>query len=49
MRTFVAEAAALSASGSPMLRRFLADLWAWLGGNREWHATTARYHQPQEV
>ena len=24
-------------------RRFLADLWAWLGGNREWHSTTERY------
>jgi 2-methylisoborneol synthase len=27
-----------------MLRRFLADVWAWLGGSREWHATTGRYH-----
>ena len=48
MRTFVMEAAALSATGSPQLRRFLADLWAWLGGNREWHATTARYNDPQK-
>jgi 2-methylisoborneol synthase len=44
MRSFVAEAAALSAVGTPTLRRFLADTWAWLGGSREWHATTARYH-----
>jgi 2-methylisoborneol synthase len=44
MRTFVAEAAALSLVGSPMLRRFFADTWAWLGGSREWHATTRRYH-----
>lgn len=44
MHTFVAEATALSATGSPTLRRFLADTWAWLGGSREWHATTARYH-----
>jgi 2-methylisoborneol synthase len=44
MHTFVEEATALSNAGSPALRRFLADIWAWLGGNREWHATTARYH-----
>lgn len=47
MRTFVAEAAVLSLAGTPMLRRFLADTWAWLGGSREWHATSARYHQPE--
>jgi 2-methylisoborneol synthase len=44
MHTFVAEAAALSQFGSPALKRFLADIWAWLGGSREWHSTTARYH-----
>lgn len=44
MHTFVAEAAALSLVGSPTLRRFLADIWVWLGGSREWHATTGRYH-----
>jgi 2-methylisoborneol synthase len=44
MHTFVAEAAVLSALGSPALRRFLADIWAWLGGSREWHSTSARYH-----
>ncbi|WP_436500105.1 family 2 encapsulin nanocompartment cargo protein terpene cyclase [Actinokineospora sp. HUAS TT18] len=44
MKRFVAEAAALSMVGSPMLRRFLADTWAWCGGSREWHATTKRYH-----
>lgn len=44
MSRFVAEAAALSALGSPTLRRFLADTWAWMGGSREWHATTGRYH-----
>jgi 2-methylisoborneol synthase len=43
MYTFVAEAAALCAVGTPTLRRFFADTWAWLGGSREWHATTARY------
>ncbi|MCW6006090.1 Camphene synthase [Micromonospora sp. CPCC 205371] len=44
MHTIEAEAAALSATGSPALRRFLAGVWAWLGGGREWHATSARYH-----
>ncbi|OXY94110.1 Camphene synthase [Streptomyces diastatochromogenes] len=44
MHTFEAEAAALGATGSPELRRFLASTWAWLGGNREWHAGSARYH-----
>jgi 2-methylisoborneol synthase len=44
MHMFVAEAAALSVTGSPMLQRFFLDTWAWLGGSREWHATTGRYH-----
>ena len=44
MHTFVAEAAALSLVGSPNLKRFLADTWAWLGGSREWHSQTGRYH-----
>ncbi|MGW0737622.1 family 2 encapsulin nanocompartment cargo protein terpene cyclase [Streptomyces sp. NPDC002851] len=44
MHTFEAEAAALSAVGSPELRRFFASTWAWLGGSREWHATSGRYH-----
>jgi 2-methylisoborneol synthase len=44
MRTFVTEAAALSLVGTPNLRRFLADTWAWLGGSREWHSRTGRYH-----
>jgi 2-methylisoborneol synthase len=43
MHTFVEQAAPLAATGSPALRRFLADTWAWLGGSRHWHATTARY------
>lgn len=42
-RTFEAEAAVLSAAGSPALRRFLAGTWAWLGGGREWHRTSPRY------
>ena len=44
MHTFVEEAAMLSHLGSLALRRFLTDIWAWLGGNREWHSTTERYH-----
>jgi 2-methylisoborneol synthase len=48
MHIFVAEAAALSLAGSPMLRRFLTDIWAWLGGSREWHATTGRYHTEEQ-
>ncbi|MGH3764744.1 MAG: family 2 encapsulin nanocompartment cargo protein terpene cyclase [Pseudonocardiaceae bacterium] len=44
MHTFVEEATVLSQLGSLALRRFLADIWAWLGGNREWHSTTERYH-----
>jgi 2-methylisoborneol synthase len=43
MYSFVAEATALSLAGSPWLRRFFADTWAWMGGSREWHATTGRY------
>jgi hypothetical protein len=45
MHTFVEEASALSHLGSLALRRFLADIWAWLGGNREWHKIRSR-HQP---
>ena len=45
MHTFEAEAAVLSQFGSVALRRFLTDIWAWLGGNREWHSTTRRYNQ----
>jgi 2-methylisoborneol synthase len=43
MHTFEEEAAALSLVGSLALRRFLAGVWAWLGGSRQWHSETARY------
>jgi 2-methylisoborneol synthase len=43
MHTFVEEAPDLSHVDSPPLRRFLADIRAWLGGNREWRSTTASY------
>jgi 2-methylisoborneol synthase len=48
MHTFEAESAVLFAAGSPALKRFLGGVWAWLGGNREWHRTTGRY-APQET
>ncbi|WP_051969739.1 terpene synthase family protein [Kitasatospora azatica] len=44
VRTFEIEAALLSLTGSPQLWRFLMGLWAWLGGNREWHAGSPRYN-----
>jgi 2-methylisoborneol synthase len=48
VHTFEAEAAALSLTGSPALRRFLAGVWAWLGGNREWHSNSGRYSEQEE-
>ncbi|THA37593.1 family 2 encapsulin nanocompartment cargo protein terpene cyclase [Streptomyces sp. A1547] len=44
VRAFEEESALLAAAGFPPLIRFLADVWAWLGGNLEWHRTTARYN-----
>lgn len=44
VRAFEVEAAALTRTGSPALGRFLAGVWSWLGGNREWHRGSARYH-----
>ncbi|AHH17356.1 hypothetical protein NONO_c25610 [Nocardia nova SH22a] len=41
---FEAEAAAWVATASPPQRRFLEGLWAWMGGNRAWHADSRRYH-----
>jgi 2-methylisoborneol synthase len=49
MHTFETEATVLSHVGSLALRRFLTDIWAWLGGNREWHSTTERYHGASNV
>ncbi|MFI6869833.1 family 2 encapsulin nanocompartment cargo protein terpene cyclase [Nocardia sp. NPDC050406] len=42
---FEAEATILAATGSPELRRFLGGLWAWMGGNRAWHADSRRYNE----
>ncbi|MFC4335395.1 family 2 encapsulin nanocompartment cargo protein terpene cyclase [Salininema proteolyticum] len=40
---FEKDAYALS-QGDPTLRRFFAGMWAWMGGNRQWHATSERYN-----
>ncbi|GAB2667450.1 family 2 encapsulin nanocompartment cargo protein terpene cyclase [Nocardia goodfellowii] len=40
---FETEAAPLATTGSAELRRFLIGLWAWMGGNRAWHADSKRY------
>ncbi|MEV5379312.1 family 2 encapsulin nanocompartment cargo protein terpene cyclase [Streptomyces nondiastaticus] len=45
MHTVEAECALLSAAGSPALRRYLTGLWAWMGGSKEWHATSPRYRE----
>ncbi|MBT2454234.1 family 2 encapsulin nanocompartment cargo protein terpene cyclase [Streptomyces sp. ISL-86] len=44
MHAFEEESALLVAAGFPPLTRYLADVWAWLGGSLEWHRTTARYN-----
>jgi 2-methylisoborneol synthase len=44
MHTIELESAALSAAGSPELKRFLTGVWAWMGGSHTWHRTSARYH-----
>jgi 2-methylisoborneol synthase len=46
VRTFESESAALSAVSPPPVQRFLGGVWAWLGGNLEWHGRTARYNAP---
>lgn len=43
VRTFEIEATGLSLDGSPALKRFLSGVWAWLGGNLEWHKGSERY------
>lgn len=45
MHSYESEAAALGATGSPELRRFLTGVWNWMGGAKEWHATTPRYRK----
>ncbi|WP_234323579.1 family 2 encapsulin nanocompartment cargo protein terpene cyclase [Streptomyces sp. NRRL F-2580] len=46
MHAVEAESAALAALGSPALGRFLEGIWNWMGGAKEWHATSPRYHGP---
>lgn len=43
VHAFEDEVAALNATADPALRRYLAGLWAWMGANKEWHATNGRY------
>lgn len=44
MHTVEAECAALSELGSAQLRRYVKGLWNWMGGSKEWHATSPRYN-----
>jgi len=44
MHTVEAECAALAKLGSPQLRRYVKGLWNWMGGSKEWHATSPRYN-----
>jgi 2-methylisoborneol synthase len=48
MHAYEEEAAALSATGSLQLRRFLAGVRAWMGGAKEWHATSPRYQSTSD-
>ncbi|WP_026212012.1 family 2 encapsulin nanocompartment cargo protein terpene cyclase [Longispora albida] len=43
VRDFETEAAVLAADGSPAVLRFMAGVWAWLGGNLAWHSSSERY------
>jgi 2-methylisoborneol synthase len=44
MHTVEAECAALAELGSPQLSRYVEGLWNWMGGSKEWHATSPRYN-----
>jgi 2-methylisoborneol synthase len=44
MHTVEAECAALSKLGSAQLSRYVKGLWNWMGGSKEWHATSPRYN-----
>jgi len=45
MHTVEAECAALAELGSPQLRKYVKGLWNWMGGSKEWHATSPRYNE----
>ncbi|GAC1366141.1 MAG: family 2 encapsulin nanocompartment cargo protein terpene cyclase [Actinomycetota bacterium] len=47
VHTVEEESAALSLHGSPTLQRLVAGIWAWMGGNHEWHRTSPRYNTGQ--
>lgn len=47
--TVEAESIVLSLDASPPLQRFLAGIWAWMGGNYEWHRTSPRYNAGQDT
>ncbi|MEU1984097.1 terpene synthase [Nocardia sp. NPDC019395] len=43
VRAFEAARRDLEPGAPPELKRFLEELWAWIGGSREWHSRSARY------
>lgn len=43
MKTFEESERALRRSASPLLRRYLAGLGAWISGSRKWHSSSARF------
>ena len=43
VRAFESACRDLRPGASPELKRFLEELWAWIGGSREWHSRSARY------
>ncbi|MFI6448260.1 family 2 encapsulin nanocompartment cargo protein terpene cyclase [Kitasatospora sp. NPDC050543] len=45
VHSFEASAAEITLTADPVLTRYLGGLWAWLGGNKEWHASSPRYNQ----
>ncbi|ADD41687.1 family 2 encapsulin nanocompartment cargo protein terpene cyclase [Stackebrandtia nassauensis] len=47
VRFVESESALLSANHTPMLARFLTGVWNWMGGGKEWHATSRRYHKQE--
>jgi 2-methylisoborneol synthase len=44
MHTVEAECAVLAELGSPQLARYVNGVWNWMGGSKEWHATSPRYN-----
>lgn len=44
MHTVEAESALLAELGSAELARYVKGVWNWMGGSKEWHATSPRYN-----